>query len=111
MFTDPARVKRTDPGHPDKCNVHSYYEVFAPERAKDVALACREAKVGCTECKKELAEILVKFLAPIQEKRNQFLKDKAEVLAILAEGKEKAACIAEETMQEVKTLVNLTDGL
>jgi tryptophanyl-tRNA synthetase len=79
MFTDPLRVKLTDPGHPDKCNVHSYYAIFAPERKKEIDEFCRKAKIGCTECKKELAQILVKFLEPIQLKRSEFLKNKSNL--------------------------------
>ena len=107
MFTDPLRVKRTDPGHPEKCNVHSYYEVFAPERAKQIAPACRKAEIGCTDCKKELAEILVKYLAPIQEKRKELLQDKEKLTAILEQGREKAYCIAEKTITQTKKLLHL----
>ena len=107
MFTDPLRIKRTDPGHPEKCNVHSYYEVFAPERASEVESVCRKAEIGCTDCKKELAEILVKFLEPIQEKRRQLLKNKEEIFDILEQGEKKAREIAEKTISEVKGLLNL----
>jgi len=111
MFTDPARVKRIDPGHPEKCNVYSYYEVFAPQREKEVARACSKAQIGCTECKKELAEILIKFLTPIREKRNQLLNNRLEVMDILEAGRKKASSISEKTIQEAKELVCLTHGI
>ncbi|HTY45380.1 MAG TPA: tryptophan--tRNA ligase [Patescibacteria group bacterium] len=107
MFTDPARVKRSDAGHPEVCNVHSYYRLFAPGRAEEVAQACRQAQIGCTECKKELAGILIAFLAPIQEKRNALAKNKGQVSDMLAQGRQKAAAVAQETMAEVKGLINL----
>ena len=108
MFTDPTRIKFTDPGHPDKCNVHSYYEVFAPERKKEVDEACRKAKVGCTDCKRELAEIIIKYLAPIQEKRRELAKNKSAVSDILNEGEKKAKQVAEKTMAEVRSILKLS---
>lgn len=108
MFTDPLRIKLSDPGHPEKCNVHSYYAVFAPERKKEIDDLCRSAKIGCTDCKKQLADILIKLLEPIQEKRLQLLKDRGHVQKILEHGQKKAADIASETMAEVRKLVNLS---
>jgi tryptophanyl-tRNA synthetase len=107
MFTDPLRIKLTDVGHPHKCNVFSYYAVFAPEKKKGVEECCCKAKAGCTECKKELAAILVKFLEPIQEKRRELLKNKKQITEILSERRKKAQILAAETMSEVKDLINL----
>jgi len=107
MFTDPTRIKFTDAGHPDKCNVHNYYAVFAPERKKEIDEACRQAKIGCTDCKRELAKILIKFLEPIQEKRNALLKNKKEVFDILEQGEKKARVVASQTLSEVKKLLSL----
>lgn len=107
MFTDPLRIKRTDPGHPGKCNVHAYYAVFAPERKDQVDTLCRDATIGCTECKKELAEILIAFLQPIHEKRAGLLKDKQRVFDILAAGEKKARSVAQQTMSEVRDLLCL----
>jgi tryptophanyl-tRNA synthetase len=107
MFTDPARIKFSDPGHPEKCNVHSYYAVFAPERKKEIDELCRKAKIGCTDCKKQLAEILIKFLEPIQKKRSELLKDKHKIFDILEEGDKKALRLASSTMAEVKKLLNI----
>lgn len=108
MFTDPLRIKLFDPGHPESCNVHNYYRVFAPERAEEIEPLCRQSKIGCTDCKKELAEILIKFLEPIQERRNKLVKNKSEVLDILKEGREKACRAAGQTISEAKALVNLS---
>lgn len=111
MFTDPLRIKFTDPGHPENCNVHSYYAVFAPQRKKEIDELCRKAKIGCTDCKRELAEILVKFLAPIQEKRRKLIKNKKQIFDILKQGKEKAKRVASSTVSEVKELLNLSNEL
>lgn len=107
MFTDPTRIKITDPGHPQKCNVHNYYAVFAPKREKEIDELCRKAKIGCTDCKRELANILIKFLEPIQDKRNELLRDKDKLYDILKEGQKLASEIAKKTITEVKDLLNL----
>jgi len=107
MFTDPLRIKLSDPGHPDKCNVRSYYKVFAQELESEVSQSCRESKAGCTECKKNLAKILIKFLAPIQDKRWELAKDKNKIFQILEQGRKKASLVAEKTMQEAKHLLKL----
>lgn len=107
MFTDPQRVRRSDPGHPEKCNVHSYFSLFAPQRAQEIAQACRKAEIGCTECKKELAEIVVNFLAPIQQKRQELSQDRRKILDLLESGRQRASAIAEETIREAKKKVNL----
>ncbi len=108
MFTDPTRIKLSDPGHPEKCNVHSYYAVFAPERASQIDALCRKAEIGCTECKKELAEILIKFLEPIQQRRKDLLTNPKKILDILERGKQQAAEIARRTISEVKAVLNLS---
>lgn len=107
MFTDPKRIRLTDAGHPDKCNVHHYYSVFAPERKKEIDELCRKAKIGCTDCKKELAEILIKLLEPIREKRREYLKNKKYILDILEQGEKRARQIAEGTIKEVKELLGM----
>ena len=107
MFTDPERIKLADPGHPEKCNVHSYYKAFAPDKEVEVAQACRKSKIGCTECKKALAEILIRFLEPIQDKRTALLKDKNKIFDILEEGRQKAGSVATKTIKEAKDILKL----
>lgn len=108
MFTDPRRIKLSDPGHPEECNLHNYYAIFSPEREKEIAKGCRESKIGCTECKKELAAILIKFLEPIQERRSNLLKDKSHISGILQEGAARARAIAVKTTAQAMNLVSLT---
>ena len=105
MFTDPRRIKLSDPGHPQDCNVYSYYQVFAPEKQNEVYDWCSNAKKGCTDCKKILAENILNVLSPIQEKREALLKDKNRITDILSDGAKKAKAVARKTMEEVKQVV------
>ena len=101
MITDPKRVRRTDPGHPDICNVHAYYEAFAPDKAAAVAEACRNATVGCADCKRQLAELLIEYLSPVRKRRAELLENPKHVDDILERGLKKAAKVAQETMRAV----------
>ena len=105
MFTDPRRIKISDPGHPEECNVYSYYKIFSPDMKKEVYDWCSNAKQGCTDCKKVLAGELMKQLQPIQENRQKLLKNKNRIQEILHEGAQKARVIARKTMEEVKAVV------
>ncbi len=107
MFTDPKRIKLADVGHPDICNVFSYYSTFVPDQKNDVYDWCSNAKLGCTECKKRLAAHIIEKVAPIQEKRAALLKDKAGLKKILDEGAQKASSIACETIAEARKAINL----
>lgn len=105
MFTDPQRVRLKDPGRPEECNVYTYYQTFAPEKAPEVYDWCTGAKKGCTDCKAILAENILKTLEPIREKRVRFEKDKDAVHDILAEGQKKAQKMARETIAQVKEII------
>jgi len=107
MFTDPERIRLSDPGHPHKCNVFSYYAVFFPEMKPEAEQRCAKSTIGCTECKKELAGKIIALLAPIQEKRQALLKDKKHIHEILAEGKARASTIAAKTISEVRDLLKI----
>jgi tryptophanyl-tRNA synthetase len=106
MVTDPARVRRTDPGDPDKCPVGDLHKVFSrPETLANVYQGCRSAGIGCIECKGWAADALVKVLAPIQERRASFTE--AQVTEILEDGSNRARARAEQTMQEVRAAMQL----
>ncbi|MFH0762652.1 MAG: tryptophan--tRNA ligase [Candidatus Omnitrophota bacterium] len=107
MFTDPQRIKLSDAGHPEECNVCNYYRVFAPQREGQVCQDCSNSRIGCTGCKKELAEVLIKILEPIQKKRRELMKDKKRLNAILKEGEVKAGAVASKTIGEVKGFLNI----
>ena len=108
MITDPARIKASDPGHPEVCNVYSYYQIFGkPEKAEEVYRWCTQAKKGCTDCKKELAEILVAKLKPTADRRHALQKDGIFVRKVLDEGLRKAREVASQSMAEIKGLLSL----
>jgi len=106
MTTDPARVRRTDPGDPDKCPVGDLHKVFStPETLAKVYDGCRSAGIGCIECKGWAADALVQILNPIQERRARLNDDDVE--AILEAGSNRAAERAEQTMVEVRAAMKM----
>ena len=107
MFTDPKRIKLSDKGHPDECNLHAYFSLFKKEYAPEVYEYCTKAKVGCTECKKELANVISDYLSDIRKKRKTLLKDKDNIHSILKQGAKKASEVAFKTMSEVKKRTGL----
>ena len=102
MFTDPKRIKLKDSGHPEECNVYSYYKAFVAQETQNVYQWCTKAEKGCTACKKYLAEHLLQKLEPIQKKRAELEKNKDQVRDILEEGRQKAKSIAAQTILEAK---------
>ena len=107
MFTDPKRIKKTDPGRPEICNVHAYFGVFAPDLKPRIDEECRAAKLGCTDCKKILAEKLVEKLNPFHERRKEITADPSRVSKILKDGREKAHAVAASTLGEVKSAMKM----
>ena len=108
MVTDPARVRRTDPGDPDVCNVFSFHKVFSS--AEEVAMVnheCRVAGIGCVDCKKLMAKNLNTSLEPFRARRAEFEKDPDGVWGVLHDGAKRARQIAEKTMEEVRSAVGL----
>ncbi|MFA6355503.1 MAG: tryptophan--tRNA ligase [Candidatus Omnitrophota bacterium] len=107
MITDPQRIKKDDPGHPDICNVYSYYKYFFPELAVSIPGECKSARIGCVADKAKLADCIIELLRPIQERRNRILSDRAGLEAVLKKGAEKARAVARETMGEVRKAVGI----
>jgi tryptophanyl-tRNA synthetase len=108
MVTDPARVRRSDPGNPDVCNVFSMHKVFSsPEEVAMVNVECRRAGIGCVECKQLFAKNLNAHLAPFRERRGQLARDPDHVWDVLSDGARRATAIAEQTMSEVRQAVRL----
>ena len=102
--TDPARIKKTDPGHPDVCIVFEYHKAFSSEEeVKEIEELCKAGKIGCVECKKRCAKNIDTLLRPIREKKAS-LKDN-EILDIINEGNKKAKEIASKKMQEVNNII------
>ncbi len=111
MFTDPKRVRRTDPGHPETCPVFSYHRIFtSPERVSEIEVECRQAEIGCVQCKRELSDNLNAFLEPIRERRESYLSNRKKMFELFIEGSRRAGEIASETMGRVRKLMNLFEG-
>jgi len=109
MVTDRARVRRTDPGDPDKCPVGDLHKVFStPETLAKVYDGCRSAGIGCIECKGWAANALVQILGPIQARRAAFSEKQVE--EILEDGSSRARTRAEQTMKHVRTAMQLTSA-
>jgi len=107
MVTDPARIRRTDPGDPDKCPVGDLHKVFSkPETLAKVYEGCRTAGIGCIECKGWAAGALVQVLQPIQDRRASFTE--AQAMEILEDGSRRARVRAEQTMVEVRAAMQMT---
>jgi tryptophanyl-tRNA synthetase len=106
MVTDPARIRRTDKGDPDKCPVGDLHKVFStPETLAKVYDGCRSAGIGCIECKGWAADALVQILQPIQERRARYTE--AQALEILEDGSNRARRRAEQTMVEVRAAMRM----
>ena len=107
--TDPARVRKTDPGNPDICNIFTFHKMFSPQDDQDaMASGCREATMGCVGCKKTLHKNLNNFIAPIRERYEELMKNPDDLRDILASGAKKASTLANETLEKVYELVGYT---
>jgi tryptophanyl-tRNA synthetase len=108
MVTDPARKRRTDPGNPDVCPVYDWHKLFSaeePGRLEWVRQGCTTAGIGCIECKAAMAENLIKWIAPVRERRVKWENDPKGVLEILDAGSKKARVVAQGTMERVREAV------
>jgi len=108
MVTDPARMKRTDPGNPDICNVYTMHKVFSPPADVEmVNVECRRAGIGCVDCKKLLAKNMNAHLEPFRTRRAEFASKPGYVRDVLKDGARRACIIAEKTMEEVREAIQL----
>jgi tryptophanyl-tRNA synthetase len=108
MVTDPHRIKRTDPGNPDICNVFTLHKVFTnTEDVEMINIECRRAGIGCVDCKKRLSVSLNGALEPFRAKRSEIAAQPDLVPSVLEDGAKRARAIAEKTMQEVRAAVKL----
>ena len=108
MPTDPARVRRTDPGEPARCPLYKFHEIYSTEEVKQWAQnGCRSASIGCLDCKQPVIDAVLKEQAPFRERSEEFIKDPDTVRAIVDEGCEAARSVARETLDEVRQAMNL----
>jgi tryptophanyl-tRNA synthetase len=106
-FTDPLRRYRSDPGHPDACNIFRLHKFFTPGQVEEIASECPKAGIGCVDCKKMLAQSISLSLEPFREKRAILASKPNYVTEVLAEGANRAEAIARETIKEVKEKMRL----
>lgn len=108
MPTDPARVRRTDPGNPEKCPVWQFHKVYSSDEVKDwVVQGCTSAGIGCLDCKQHIVEAVLAEQAPIRERAVEFSNDISLVRTIVAEGCEEARDVARATLSEVRHALGL----
>ncbi|MEO8039117.1 MAG: tryptophan--tRNA ligase [Betaproteobacteria bacterium] len=108
MPTDPARVRRTDPGEPEKCPVWALHQIYSSERTREwVQQGCRSAGIGCLECKQPVIDAVLEEQKPMRERAAMYLEDPTLVRNIIADGTERARKLASETMREVREAMGL----
>lgn len=107
MVTDPARIRKTDLGHPEVCTVYGFWETIAPAKSPEIATQCRKAEIGCVACKRGLAEEVNGFLAPMRERRAELEQEKHLLDDIIREGNDKARAETRATMARVREAMNL----
>ena len=107
MITDPARIRKTDPGHPEVCNVFSFYKIYKSGETEAIEGRCRKGEIGCTGCKDEMASIISDSLEDFRLKRAELEKDKNFIHDILEKGSKKVSEIANITIENVRTRMGI----
>jgi len=108
MITDPQRARRSDPGNPEVCNVYDFHKLYSPPAVvNSTDEECREAKIGCVDCKRNMAKRLIDYLAPLREKRRYYEDRSERVDEIIDDGNSRARKVAQQTMAEVKTAMKI----
>jgi len=108
MFTDPTRIRRRDPGHPEVCNLFAFHRLLSPPDVQErVARECRAAEIGCVDDKRLIAEQIIAFLEPLQRRRDEVLRDRGALVELLGQGSRRARERARETMDLVRTAIGL----
>ncbi|HEX5639711.1 MAG TPA: tryptophan--tRNA ligase [Burkholderiaceae bacterium] len=111
MPTDPARVRRTDAGEPERCPVWQLHKIYSDESTREwVQTGCRTAGIGCLECKQPVIDAVIRELAPMRERAQRYLEDPTLVRNIIADGCDRARELAGETMREVREAMGLPHG-
>jgi tryptophanyl-tRNA synthetase len=111
MFTDPQRLRRSDPGRPEVCNLYEFHKLLSPPELQErVARECRAATIGCVDDKKLLAEVIIGVLEPFRQRREELMNDRDTLFDILLAGAAKARERAGETMAQVRAVMGLDYG-
>jgi len=101
MFTDPTKIRKSDPGHPDECPVQAYHAAYERDSAEQAAADCRAGKLGCVDHKKQVAELMIREFSPLWERRARVLAEPGRLDEVLAEGARRARAKTDETMELV----------
>ncbi len=108
MPTDPARVRRTDPGNPAHCPLWQFHLVYSDQTTKDWAQqGCQSASIGCLDCKQPVIDAILREQQPMFERAQQYLDDPSLLRSIIADGSDKARKVAQETMRDVREAMGL----
>jgi tryptophanyl-tRNA synthetase len=109
MITDPEKIKKNDPGHPDICAVYAFHKVFSEKTHQETYDVCKKGGLGCVACKKNLAESIIEYMAPMYERRQRLLNDRDSIMDILKTGTRHAREVAKVTLAEVREKMKLTE--
>ncbi len=107
MITDPARIRKNDPGHPEVCVVHKYHSLYSPDELAGIEEQCRRGEIGCVACKKIMAASLERVLSPLRERRREIVSRRGYVREVLADGAARARREAAETMKMVREAMKI----
>ncbi|MDD3839231.1 MAG: tryptophan--tRNA ligase [Clostridia bacterium] len=107
MITDPERIRKNDPGHPEVCSAYAFHKVFSENEVDEIQSNCRKGKIGCVECKKKLANNMMNYLEPIYSKRKELEKKPDYVKQVLNTGSQKMRKVAQKTMEEVREAMKI----
>jgi tryptophanyl-tRNA synthetase len=105
--TDPQKLRKGDPGHPDVCLVFAYHNKFSPLEVNEIRSGCESGALGCVDCKLRCADKIATALAPHREKRAYYESHRDEVKSILSDGEAKAKAIAQKTMEDVHVAMKM----
>lgn len=107
MVTDPQRIHKTDPGHPEVCSVFAYHKLFTETEIEEIEHNCRNGEIGCVACKKKLAQNVAKLMTPLYERRQEWAKRPDDIKDIIRQGNKKAQMLAARTMADVRKAMNI----
>ena len=108
MVTDPARVRRTDPGNPDICPVYEFHKIYSPAEVQEqINKDCRSAGIGCIDCKKQVADKMVATMTPVWDARAKLTQDPSQIDAIVETGSRRASEVAKATLHEVNEAMKI----
>ena len=107
MITDPARIRKTDPGHPEVCSVFAFHKIFNAEELAEIESSCRKGEIGCVACKKRLQEKLLAFHQPIHEKRTSLMLKPDYLREVIEDGSNRARIQAAATLAEARSAMKI----